>query len=93
MMTKRVQCHRHTRGQCLSISSGRDRNKYPDEERDSECGLHCWRIDVSEGNFDNPAMVTNLATVAVVPASQSVPIENFTLELQHALGAIGTYCS
>ena len=54
--------------------------------------MQWWRFDVSEANFENPAMVTNLATVAVVPASTSVPIENFTLELQHALGAIGTCC-
>ncbi|XP_052766241.1 patatin-like phospholipase domain-containing protein 7 isoform X3 [Mya arenaria] len=33
--------------------------------------------------------VTNLATVAILPASSDVPLTNFTLELQHALKAIG----
>ncbi|KAL8574962.1 hypothetical protein ACOMHN_064494 [Nucella lapillus] len=43
-----------------------------------------------ESTLDNPAIVSNLATVAVVPASDSVPIDNFTMELQHALSAIGS---
>ena len=43
----------------------------------------------AEGSLDNPAIVNNLASVAVVPASETVPVENFTLELQHALNAIG----
>lgn len=38
-------------------------------------------------------MTTNLATVAILPVSENVPIENFTLELQHALGAIGKFNS
>ncbi|KAK6196270.1 hypothetical protein SNE40_001523 [Patella caerulea] len=40
----------------------------------------------------NPATrptVTNLATVAVLPVSDDVPLTNFTLELQHALNGIG----
>ncbi|XP_076455375.1 patatin-like phospholipase domain-containing protein 7 isoform X2 [Babylonia areolata] len=43
-----------------------------------------------ESTLDNRAIVSNLATVAVVPASDSVPIDNFTMELQHALSAIGS---
>ncbi|WAR19929.1 PLPL7-like protein [Mya arenaria] len=37
--------------------------------------------------------VTNLATVAILPASSDVPLTNFTLELQHALKAIGPVTS
>jgi len=35
------------------------------------------------------ASVTNLATIAILPASSDVPLTNFTLELQHALRRIG----
>ena len=38
---------------------------------------------------ENRASVANLATVAILPASSDVPLTNFTLELQHALKAIG----
>ena len=41
---------------------------------------------------ENRASVANLATVAVLPASSDVPLTNFTLELQHALKAIGISC-
>ncbi|KAK7504501.1 hypothetical protein BaRGS_00004367 [Batillaria attramentaria] len=40
--------------------------------------------------LDNQAIVTNLATVAVLPVTDDVPVENFTLELQHALSTIGS---
>jgi len=40
-------------------------------------------------NVDPRPSVTNLATVAMLPASDSVPLSTFTLELQHALNAIG----
>ena len=33
--------------------------------------------------------MANLATVAILPASSDVPLTNITLELQHALKAIG----
>ena len=39
--------------------------------------------------MENRASVANLATVAILPASSDVPLTNFTLELQHALKAIG----
>ena len=41
--------------------------------------------------MENRASVANLATVAILPASSDVPLTNFTLELQHALKAIGNY--
>ncbi|XP_041368737.1 patatin-like phospholipase domain-containing protein 7 [Gigantopelta aegis] len=41
-------------------------------------------------NVENLALTANLATVAVLPVSDDVPLMNFTLELQHALLAIGT---
>jgi len=41
-------------------------------------------------NVDPRPTVTNLASVAVLPAaSDGVPLSTFTLELQHALNAIG----
>ncbi|XP_064650048.1 patatin-like phospholipase domain-containing protein 7 [Lineus longissimus] len=38
---------------------------------------------------DSRSTVANLATVAVLPASDDVPLNNFTLELQFALNGIG----
>ncbi|XP_074654030.1 patatin-like phospholipase domain-containing protein 6 [Tubulanus polymorphus] len=40
-------------------------------------------------NVDQRSTVANLATVAVVAASEDVPVSNFTLELQYSLNAIG----
>jgi len=40
-------------------------------------------------NVDPRPAVANLASVAVLPASDGVPLSTFTLELQHALNAIG----
>lgn len=41
----------------------------------------------SKWDAGNPA--SNLSTVAVLPVSEEVPLTAFTLELQHALIAIG----
>ncbi|XP_064616209.1 patatin-like phospholipase domain-containing protein 7 [Liolophura sinensis] len=41
-------------------------------------------------NMENRSVVANLATVAVLAISDDVPLTNFTLELQHALKAIGS---
>lgn len=40
-------------------------------------------------NVEPRPTVANLATVAVLPVSDKVPLSNFTLELQHALTGIG----
>ena len=40
-------------------------------------------------NIEPRSAVTNLSTVAVLPASDSVPLSSFTLELQYALSAVG----
>jgi lysophospholipid hydrolase len=40
-------------------------------------------------NKEPRSTVANLSTVAVLPASDSVPLSSFTLELQFALSAIG----
>lgn len=40
-------------------------------------------------NVEPRPTVANLATVAVLPVSDKVPLSNFTLELQHALNGIG----
>lgn len=41
----------------------------------------------SKWDAGNPA--ANLSTVAILPVSEEVPLTAFTLELQHALSAIG----
>lgn len=41
----------------------------------------------SKWDSGNPA--SNLSTVAVMPASEDVPLTAFALELKHALSAIG----
>lgn len=48
-------------------------------------------LQISEScpGVENRGSVTNLSTVAILPASNDVPLTNFTLELQHALKAIG----
>lgn len=40
-------------------------------------------------NVEPRPTVANLATVAVLPVSDKVPLSSFTLELQHALNGIG----
>jgi hypothetical protein len=49
-------------------------------------------IETVQG-VDARGSVNNLATVAILPASSDVPLTNFTLELQHALKAIGKFIS
>ena len=44
----------------------------------------------SKWDSGNPA--SNLSTVAVLPVSEDVPLTAFTLELRHALSAIGKPC-
>ena len=47
-------------------------------------------MSVSENpNVDQRPTVANLATVAIIPVSDKVPLYNFTMELQWALNAIG----
>ncbi len=43
----------------------------------------------SKWDTGNPA--SNLSTVTILPVSEEVPLTAFTLELQHALGGIGTH--
>ncbi|KPP70260.1 hypothetical protein Z043_110922, partial [Scleropages formosus] len=45
------------------------------------------RTPVSKWDVGNPA--SNLSTVSILPVSEEVPLTAFTLELQHALSAIG----
>lgn len=46
-----------------------------------------FRTPTSKWDTGNPA--ANLSTVAILPVSEEVPLTAFTLELQHALSAIG----
>ena len=49
-----------------------------------------WQTVVSEHpNVEPRPAVANLSTVAVLAVDDEIPLDNFTLELQHALGAIG----
>lgn len=43
----------------------------------------------SGSQWDAGNQASNLSTVAVLPVSEDVPLTTFTLELQHALLAIG----
>ncbi|XP_051748594.1 patatin-like phospholipase domain-containing protein 7 [Ctenopharyngodon idella] len=52
----------------------------------SVCSLG-FRTPTSKWEAGNPA--ANLSTVAILPVSEEVPLTAFTLELQHALSAIG----
>ncbi|XP_060559524.1 patatin-like phospholipase domain-containing protein 7 isoform X2 [Ruditapes philippinarum] len=47
------------------------------------------QISETMQGVDARGSVNNLATVAILPASSDVPLTNFTLELQHAVKAIG----
>uniref|UniRef100_A0A8D0CXS3 lysophospholipase n=1 Tax=Sander lucioperca TaxID=283035 RepID=A0A8D0CXS3_SANLU len=51
-------------------------------------GVLAVRTPGSKWDVGNPA--SNLSTVTVLPVSEDVPLTTFTLELQHALMAIGT---
>lgn len=56
------------------------------------CNYEAVVVVVAEHpNMENRSVVANLATVAVLAISDDVPLTNFTLELQHALKAIGMY--
>ncbi|GCB63439.1 hypothetical protein scyTo_0007387 [Scyliorhinus torazame] len=50
-------------------------------------GLGIHTVSNKLESVANPA--SNLATVAILPVSEDVPITAFTLELRHALSAIG----
>lgn len=46
-------------------------------------------LHTSGSQWDAGNQASNLSTVAVLPVSEEVPLTTFTLELQHALLAIG----
>lgn len=50
-------------------------------------GLHS---PSSKWDAGNPA--SNLSTIAIMPVSEEVPLTAFTLELKHALSAVGKKC-
>ncbi|KAM6316328.1 patatin-like phospholipase domain-containing protein 7 isoform 2-T2 [Podargus strigoides] len=54
------------------------------QQRGHRLGLHS---SGSKWDSGNPA--SNLSTVAIMPVSEEVPLTAFTLELQHALSAVG----
>uniref|UniRef100_A0A671NQS2 lysophospholipase n=1 Tax=Sinocyclocheilus anshuiensis TaxID=1608454 RepID=A0A671NQS2_9TELE len=60
------------------------KRKYPQVRPLRNLGFH---TPSSKWDAGNPA--ANLSTVAILPVSEEVPLTAFTLELQHALSAIG----
>lgn len=46
-------------------------------------------LHTSGSKWDAGNQASNLSTVTVLPVSEDVPLTTFTLELQHALLAIG----
>ncbi|XP_070312740.1 patatin-like phospholipase domain-containing protein 7 isoform X4 [Odocoileus virginianus] len=50
---------------------------------------HQFRFHTVGGKWDSGNPASNLSTVAVMPVSEDVPLTAFTLELKHALSAIG----
>ncbi|XP_048367996.1 patatin-like phospholipase domain-containing protein 7 isoform X3 [Sphaerodactylus townsendi] len=52
-------------------------------------GGHPLGLHTSGSKWDAGNPVSNLSTVAIMPVSEDVPLATFTLELKHALSAIG----
>ncbi|XP_076854368.1 patatin-like phospholipase domain-containing protein 7 isoform X2 [Brachyhypopomus gauderio] len=50
---------------------------------------HSLGLHTSGSNWDAGNPASNLSTVTILPVSDEVPMTAFSLELQHALGAIG----
>uniref|UniRef100_A0A7N6C1V7 lysophospholipase n=1 Tax=Anabas testudineus TaxID=64144 RepID=A0A7N6C1V7_ANATE len=50
---------------------------------------HSLALHTHTSKWDAENLVSNLSTVAILPVSEEVPLTSFTLELQHALSAIG----
>ncbi|XP_025022047.1 patatin-like phospholipase domain-containing protein 7 isoform X2 [Python bivittatus] len=52
-------------------------------------GGHQLALHTTSSKWDSSNPASNLATVAIMPVSEDVPLSTFTLELKHALCAIG----
>ncbi|XP_015278590.1 PREDICTED: patatin-like phospholipase domain-containing protein 7 isoform X3 [Gekko japonicus] len=52
-------------------------------------GGHPLGLHTSSSKWDSGNPASNLSTVAIMPVSEDVPLATFTLELKHALSAIG----
>ncbi|XP_067376903.1 patatin-like phospholipase domain-containing protein 7 isoform X2 [Channa argus] len=50
---------------------------------------HNLALHTHTSKWDAENLASNLSTVAILPVSEEVPLTSFTLELQHALSAIG----
>ncbi|XP_015278589.1 PREDICTED: patatin-like phospholipase domain-containing protein 7 isoform X2 [Gekko japonicus] len=50
---------------------------------------HPLGLHTSSSKWDSGNPASNLSTVAIMPVSEDVPLATFTLELKHALSAIG----
>ncbi|XP_055360193.1 patatin-like phospholipase domain-containing protein 7 isoform X2 [Betta splendens] len=50
---------------------------------------HSVALHTHTSKWDAETLASNLSTVAILPVSEEVPLTSFTLELQHALSAIG----
>lgn len=53
------------------------------------CPARSLALHTPGSKWDAGNQASNLSTVSVLPVSEEVPLTAFTLELQHALQAIG----
>jgi len=53
------------------------------------CPARSLALHTPGSQWDAGNQASNLSTVAVLPVSEEVPLTTFTMELQHALIAIG----
>lgn len=58
----------------------------------SFCSGHPLGLHSSSSKWDAGNPASNLSTVAIMPVSEEVPLTAFTLELKHALSAVGKEC-
>uniref|UniRef100_A0A8C3LJ03 lysophospholipase n=1 Tax=Chrysolophus pictus TaxID=9089 RepID=A0A8C3LJ03_CHRPC len=55
-------------------------------------GGHPFGLHSSSSKWDAGNPASNLSTIAIMPVSEEVPLTAFTLELKHALNAVGKKC-
>lgn len=53
---------------------------------------HPFGLHSSSSKWDAGNPASNLSTIAIMPVSEEVPLTAFTLELKHALNAVGKKC-
>ena len=58
----------------------------------STCGINRGSVSETDNNLPqlNSGALTNLRTIAILPATSDINAEAFTLELQHSMSVIGS---